>query len=111
MGNVIANRIVEGRILEILGCRAKGGATIYEITKALNKSGFKGAVGNWFKHGFSSYEVRQKLNRLNRAGIVRLYRVNGNRFGLWHLNGGVKPLVEPRKNPTVRKMWGLAFNR
>ena len=113
MGSAVANRIVEGRILEILGCRAKGGATSYEITAELNKKrGFIGAVGAWFKDGFSSHEVRQVLNRLRRVGLARHCSLNGkNRYGVWHLNGGVRPLAEPRKNPSVRKLWGLAFSR
>jgi DNA-binding transcriptional ArsR family regulator len=112
MGNAISNRIVEGRILEFLSCRMRGGGTIYEIADELNRTDFRGAVGNWFHGGFTPSEVRQLLNRLRRAGLVRLHRPNGkNRYGLWFLNGGVRPLAEPRKNPTIRKLWGLAFSR
>ena len=112
MGSAVANRIVEGRTLEILACRARRGGTIYEIADELTKQDFRGAVGNWFKIGFTTHEVRQLLNRLRRAGLVHRYPLNGkNRYGVWHLNGGARPLAMSRKNPTVRKLWGLAFAR
>jgi len=112
MGSAVANRILEGRILEILSSRMRGGGTIYEITDELNRRDFGGAVGNWFHDGFTSSEVSQILNRLRRAGLVCRYSLNGkNRYGSWHLNGGARPLAMPRKNPTVRKLWGLAFTR
>jgi hypothetical protein len=111
MGSAVANRILEGRILEILSSRMRGGGTIYEITDELNRRDFRGAVGNWFHDGFTSSEVSQILNRLQRAGLIHRYPLNGkNRYGSWHLNGSARPLAMPRRNPTVRKLWGLAFS-
>ena len=107
MRHALANRIVEGRILELLTCYMKSGLTVYEITEALNKEKFfRGTARAWFKAGFSRCEVAGFLMRLKRAGLVKR-KPNGNRYGIWRLNGGVKPLQNAHlAKRRKRSYWG-----
>lgn len=94
--------IIEGRALEILSANLKGGLSVHQLRDRLNATRLIGASEAWFKRGLSAKEVMAFLVRLSKRGLVKR-KPNGNRAGVWYLNGGVGIIPKASRN-----RWGEA---
>ena len=97
-----AGAIVEGRMLEILSAHIKGGLSVHQLCDRFNATRLIGASEAWFKRGLSAKEVMAFLVRLSKRGLVKR-KPNGNRAGVWYLNGGVGIIPKASRN-----RWGEA---
>lgn len=98
----IGRVVVGGRVLEILATHIRGGLSTYKLRDELNRTKFRGAVANWYKHGFATKEVAAFLRWLSNGGLVKR-KANGNKISVWYLNGGVGVLPARPRN-----RWGEA---